>query len=113
MGLKQNITYILECNDKTLYTGWTNNIAKRLEAHGSGQGAKYTRGRTPVKLVYLEIHDTKQEAMRREAEIKKFNRRQKEALIYQNQKAVRKFLEQNESDISLTLKAYLPQKSTS
>lgn len=65
--MKQNVTYILECSDHTLYTGWTNDIEKRLEAHNSGQGAKYTRGRRPVKLVYLEVHNTKQEAMKREA----------------------------------------------
>ena len=81
--MKQNVTYILECSDKTLYTGWTNDIEKRLEAHNSGQGAKYTKGRTPVKLVYLEGHDTKQEAMQREAFIKKLPRIQKEALIQQ------------------------------
>lgn len=83
--MKQNVTYILECSDKTLYTGWTNNIEKRLEAHNSGQGAKYTRGRTPVKLVYLEVHETKKEAMQREAFIKRLSRAQKEALIQQYQ----------------------------
>lgn len=81
--MKQNVTYMLECSDKTLYTGWTNNIEKRLEAHNSGQGAKYTRGRLPVKLVYLEVHDTKQEAMQREAFIKRLSRAQKQALIQQ------------------------------
>lgn len=81
--MKQNVTYILECSDKTLYTGWTNNIEKRLEAHNCGQGAKYTRGRRPVKLVYLELHDTKQEAMQREAWIKRLSRTEKEALIQQ------------------------------
>lgn len=86
--MKQNVTYILECSDNTLYTGWTNNIEKRLEAHNCGQGAKYTRGRTPVKLVYLEVHETKREAMQREAGIKKLSRKEKEALIqqYQSQK---------------------------
>lgn len=83
--MKQNVTYILECRDKTLYTGWTNNIEKRLEAHNSGQGAKYTRGRTPVKLVYIEVHETKQEAMQREAFIKKLSRAQKKVLIQQYQ----------------------------
>ncbi|OKZ72242.1 MAG: hypothetical protein BHV87_12710 [Clostridiales bacterium 36_14] len=77
--MKQNVTYILECSDKTLYTGWTNDMEKRLE------GAKYTRGRTPVKLVYLEVHETKQEAMQREAGIKKLSRKEKEALIQQYQ----------------------------
>lgn len=84
MKEKQNVTYILECSDHTLYTGWTNNIEKRLEAHNAGQGARYTRGRTPVQLVYLEKYETKQEAMQREAAIKKMTRKEKEALICQN-----------------------------
>lgn len=65
-----NYTYILECSDGSLYTGWTNDIDKRLESHNSGKGGKYTRARLPVKLVHLESFDTKEEAMRREWEIK-------------------------------------------
>lgn len=76
-----NVTYILRCSDNTLYTGWTNDITKRLEAHNQGQGAKYTRNRTPVELVYLEVFDTKQEAMKREAAIKKLSRADKLSLI--------------------------------
>ncbi|MEG0961423.1 MAG: GIY-YIG nuclease family protein [Lachnospiraceae bacterium] len=79
----ENVTYIVRCKDKTLYTGWTNNIQKRLKAHNSSQGAKYTKGRTPVTLVYLEAHKTRQEAMQREVSIKKLSRVQKEALILQ------------------------------
>ena len=60
-----NYTYILKCKDETLYTGWTNDIEKRLEAHNAGKGAKYTRSRRPVELVYLEQFETKEEAMRR------------------------------------------------
>lgn len=84
----ENVTYILRCSDNTLYTGWTNDIARRLEAHNSGQGAKYTRGRTPVELVYLERFDTRQEAMRREAYIKKLSRADKLVLCekYNNRK---------------------------
>ena len=81
MEEKQNITYILKCSDGTLYTGWTNNLEKLLKEHNAGQGAKYTRGRRPVKLVYTEIHDTKREAMQRESQIKKLTRKEKEALI--------------------------------
>ena len=81
METKQNITYILKCSDGTLYTGWTNNLDKRLKEHNAGQGAKYTRGRRPVKLVYFEAYDTKQEAMQREFQIKKLTRKEKEALI--------------------------------
>ena len=76
-----NVTYILKCSDNSLYTGWTNDVAKRLEAHNQGTGAKYTRGRTPVELVYLEIFDTKQEAMKREAAIKKLSKQDKLQLI--------------------------------
>ena len=54
-----NYTYILKCKDETLYTGWTNDIEKRLEAHNAGKGAKYTRSRRPVELVYLEQFETK------------------------------------------------------
>ena len=74
-------TYILRCADGTLYCGWTNDLTARLAAHNSGHGAKYTRGRGPVTLVYSELHDTQGEAMRREAEIKKLTRAQKQALI--------------------------------
>ncbi len=76
-----NVTYILRCSDGTLYTGWTNDIEKRLAAHNRGEGARYTRGRTPVELVYLEAFETKQEAMRREAAIKRLTREEKLALI--------------------------------
>lgn len=81
MAEKQNVTYILRCSDQTLYTGWTNNIEKRLKAHNKGKGGKYTRTRIPVELVYLETYETKQEAMSREAQIKRLTRTQKEVLI--------------------------------
>lgn len=81
MNYDTNYTYILECADGTLYTGWTNDIEKRLASHNSGTGAKYTRTRTPVTLVYLEQSETKQEAMSREFHIKKLTRPQKEKLI--------------------------------
>lgn len=77
----KNYTYMLLCADGTYYTGWTNQIRKRIQAHNSGKGAKYTKGRGPLKLVYLEISDTKEAAMKREAAIKKLTRREKEALI--------------------------------
>lgn len=81
MEEKQNITYILQCSDGTLYTGWTNDLDKRLKEHNAGRGAKYTRGRRPVKLLYTEAYDTKQEAMQREFQIKKLTRKEKEDLI--------------------------------
>ncbi len=74
-------TYILRCSDGTLYSGWTNNITSRLYMHNSGKGAKYTSSRRPVKLVYSEIFKTKNEAMKRENQIKKLKRKEKEALI--------------------------------
>ena len=76
-----NYTYIVECKDGTLYTGWTNNLEKRLRAHNEGKGAKYTKSRRPVTLVYQESFDTKEEAMRREYAIKRFSRKKKMELI--------------------------------
>lgn len=76
-----NYTYIVECSDGSLYTGWTNDIEKRIRAHNSGQGAKYTKPRRPVTLVYKEEFDTKEEAMSREYAIKRFSRAQKLLLI--------------------------------
>ena len=69
--------YILKCADNSLYTGWTNNLEKRMEKHNSGNGAKYTRGRLPVELVYFESFETREEAMTREIRIKRMGRSQK------------------------------------
>ncbi|MCR5547042.1 MAG: GIY-YIG nuclease family protein [Lachnospiraceae bacterium] len=74
-------TYILECADGSLYTGYTTDLEKRVKAHNSGKGAKYTRARRPVKLVYHEEYETKEEAMRREYEIKQYPRKQKMKLV--------------------------------
>ena len=74
------VTYMLECADGTLYTGWTNDLAARLEAHNRGTGAKYTRGRGPVRLVYLEEQPDKCTAQAREYAIKKLPRAKKIAL---------------------------------
>lgn len=74
--------YMLECSDGSLYTGYTNNIDKRLDTHNSGKGAKYTRSRLPCKLVYVEVYASKQEAMSREWYIKhKLCRKEKLQLI--------------------------------
>ncbi len=75
-------TYILECADGTYYTGYTDDPGRREAVHNSGKGAKYTRSRLPVKMVYTEEYETKSEAMKREAAIKSLDRRQKEALIH-------------------------------
>lgn len=80
--LVENKLYIhLKCKDGSLYTGWTNNLAKRLQAHNEGKGAKYTGSRRPVTLEYYEIYETKEEAMRREYEIKHMGRKKKLELI--------------------------------
>ena len=74
--------YILECNDKTLYTGITTDLEKRVEQHNSGkEAAKYTRVRRPVKCVYNEIHKNRSEATKREYAIKQLSRREKMDLI--------------------------------
>ena len=76
-----NYTYILRCSDGTYYTGWTNNLVKRMKSHNAGTGGKYKRARIPVQLVYYESFDTKEEAMSREWHIKKLKRKGKEELI--------------------------------
>ncbi|GEQ17268.1 MULTISPECIES: GIY-YIG nuclease family protein [Clostridium] len=81
-----NYVYIVECSDGTLYTGWTNNLDKRIEQHCNGTGAKYTRGRGPVTLVYHEEFNDKRDAMRREYEIKRYSRINKLKLIEKMQK---------------------------
>ena len=73
--------YILRCGDGTLYTGCTNDLPRRLQAHQSGRGAKYTRSRLPVELVYQEAVPDRSAALRREAAIKRMDRRAKQALI--------------------------------
>ena len=83
--LKNNYTYILLCKDGTLYTGWTTNLEERMKTHNKGKGAKYTRGRLPVRLVYSESFGNKQDAMRREAKIKKMKRKRKLELIHKQQ----------------------------
>lgn len=76
-----NYVYIVECSDGTFYTGWTNNLERRVEMHSKGIGAKYTKGRGPVRLVYHEIFDTKEAAMKREYQIKKLTKQEKILLI--------------------------------
>ncbi len=73
--------YILECRDGTLYTGCTDDVPRRLAAHNAGNGAKYTRGRTPVLLRYCEEQPDRSAALRREAAIKRLTRKEKQALI--------------------------------
>lgn len=76
-----NYVYILKCSDGTLYTGWTTNIEKRVATHNSGKGAKCTRSRLPVELIYYEEYEDKSQALKREWEIKHLTREQKLELI--------------------------------
>jgi putative endonuclease len=73
--------YILRCSDGTLYTGATNDVQARLLTHNSGRGAKYTAGRRPVRIVYSEEHESRSSAQRREHQLKRWTRANKEALI--------------------------------
>ncbi|MBR1438242.1 MAG: GIY-YIG nuclease family protein [Synergistaceae bacterium] len=78
---KHFFVYLLRCSDRTLYCGWTTDLQKRLNAHNSGTGAKYTRARRPVELVYYEESENKNSAMKREYEIKHLSRAEKLRLI--------------------------------
>ena len=80
-----NYTYILKCKDDTLYTGWTNNLEKRIQNHNAGKGAKYTKTRRPVEVVYYETPETKVEAMQREYAIKQLSRKEKLKLIRESE----------------------------
>lgn len=79
-----NYTYLLRCADGSLYCGWTNHLWERIEAHNTGKGAKYTKGRGPVTLAWSECFKTKEEAMKREAAVKKLTRAEKEALLLED-----------------------------
>ena len=76
-----NYTYLLRCADDSLYCGWTNHLEERVACHTEGRGAKYTRSRRPVELVYYEIFDTREEAMHREAVIKRCSRAEKQEMV--------------------------------
>lgn len=78
---KGQYVYVLRCSDGTLYTGWTTDPARRLQTHNSGKGAKYTRTRLPVEIVYCECFEKKSDALRREAQIKRLTKNDKEKLI--------------------------------
>jgi putative endonuclease len=73
--------YIVRCDDNSLYTGYTTNIEERIKKHNAGKGARYTRGRTPVKLVYMEEVADKSAALKREYAIKQYSKKQKEQLV--------------------------------
>ncbi|MFW6017352.1 MAG: GIY-YIG nuclease family protein [Halapricum sp.] len=73
--------YVLQCGDDTFYTGYTTDVERRVAEHQSGDGAKYTRGRTPVELVHVESYETRSDALSREYEIKQLSRPEKERLV--------------------------------
>lgn len=75
--------YILRCSDGTLYTGWTNDLEKRLAAHNAGTASKYTRSKRPVEMLWHELCSSKADALKREAEIKKLSRSEKLKLVSQ------------------------------
>lgn len=81
MSEKRWFVYILRCSDGTLYTGMTDDVARRVKVHNSGKGAKYTRGRTPVEAVYTEECESYSAALKREYAIKQLTRQEKMALI--------------------------------
>ncbi|WP_416838354.1 GIY-YIG nuclease family protein [Haloferax sp. DFSO52] len=76
-----HFVYVLQCTDGSLYTGYTTDVERRVAEHNAGDGAKYTRGRTPVELVHVEEYDSKSTAMSREYEIKQLRREQKLSLV--------------------------------
>lgn len=73
--------YVVECSDGTYYTGYTTDVQRRVEEHNDGNGAKYTQGRMPVEVVYVETFDSRSAAQRREHEVKSLSRAAKEALV--------------------------------
>ena len=81
VGGRVHYVYVLECADDTYYTGYTTDVERRVAEHDAGEGAKYTRGRTPVELVHVEEYDTRSAAMSREHGIKSLSRREKERLV--------------------------------
>lgn len=83
---QNNYVYIVRCSDQTLYTGWTNHLKERIEAHNAGKGAKYTKARRPVELVYFETFKYKSDALKREYQIKQLKKSEKEQLILSKKK---------------------------
>jgi len=87
-----NYVYMIRCKYGSLYTGWTNNLEKRFRNHCEGKGAKYTRGRGPLELVYYEVFEDKKDAMKREYAIKQLKKSEKEKLInYKSDKNLTNF----------------------
>lgn len=85
-----NYTYIVKCRDSSLYTGWTNDLERRVREHNAGKGAKYTKSRRPVVLAYFEEFATREEAMSREYAIKRLKRKDKLRLLESEDNPVKK-----------------------
>ena len=84
--MSKHYAYMLRCKDNSIYSGYTTDLEKRLATHNSGMGAKYTRARLPVKLVYFEEFKDKKEAMKREWQFKQYTHEEKEAIISSSKK---------------------------
>ncbi|MFC4558538.1 GIY-YIG nuclease family protein [Virgibacillus kekensis] len=91
MEENEHTVYILKCGDNSLYTGYTNDLEKRLAMHNEGKGAKYTRGRGPFQVVFVERYPTKEEALKKEYQIKQFSRKEKFQLIRDKLKEVMQY----------------------
>lgn len=89
--MPEHMVYILKCKDDTLYTGYTTDMEHRLKMHKQGKGAKYTRGRGPFQVKFIEKYATKEEAMQREYAIKQMKRKEKLQLISENEKEVTRY----------------------
>lgn len=93
--MKENIVYMLICSNQHYYTGWTNDFMKRMKAHRQGKASHYTHAFAPKEIVYAQRFETKSDAMRKEAQIKRLSRLQKEELILQHAEQTRLFLQQH------------------
>ena len=110
---KEWIVYILECGDGTLYTGITDDLQRRLRAHAAGKGAKYTRGRGPLKLCSWEAVPDKRAALKRELAIKRLPKNRKMAIIHENERKMDTSLEicgKARYSIGEKMRAVIPQE---
>ncbi|MBR5290751.1 MAG: GIY-YIG nuclease family protein [Erysipelotrichaceae bacterium] len=93
--MKENLVYMLCCSNHHYYTGWTNDFIKRMSSHQKGTAAHYTRAFVPKAIVYIEVFETRSEAMRKEAQIKKMTRSQKEMMIHEHEASTSAFLKEH------------------
>jgi len=88
MASGEHLVYMLHCQDGTLYTGYTNDLAHRIRMHEEGKGAKYTRGRGPFEIIYTCVFENKSDALREEYRIKKLTRQEKLEMIQAYEKGM-------------------------